>query len=169
MIARLDFELSLTDDSLRVSYTVDNLSGRTLHVADGLLVSRGDRFARVTGRLIVMNAAAPGERRPGEIQLALAAISSNRATYTIYPPTFAAIEAGGRHSAEVVVPLPLRAWHNLGGAEPLDGPPRSAVMKIDCFARDVEWARMPSDDAEPILVPVNPLAELVTAGPRPVP
>jgi hypothetical protein len=169
-LARLDAGVALQDDGLTVSFTLENLSGRTMFVAESVIASRGSSFARVPDRLIVMNAAAPGERKPGELQLVLGRVASNRPSFTLYPPIFSAVEAGMGVERAFTLPLPLQPWHPLGGADPLDGEPRSAVLKVEYFALDVEWIELPSaDDTVKIVVPKNVATQFAVAGPLELP
>jgi hypothetical protein len=168
-LAQLDATLARDGDALKVSFTLANLSGRVMFVAESVLASRGATFARVPDRLIVMNAAAPGEAKPGEIQLVLGRIASNRPSAVLYPPVFAAVAAGAAVSRTFSLPLPLRAWHPLGGADPLDGEPRTAIVKVEYFALDVDWIELPSADGSSIVVPRNAVTQLATAGPLAIP
>jgi hypothetical protein len=169
-LARLEASVALQGDDLKVAFTLANLSGRTMFVADSVLASRGSTFAPVRGRLIVMNAAAPGEKKPGEIQLVLGTVASNRPSYTLYPPLFIAVGAGASVARELTLPLPLQAWHPLGGADPLDGEPRTAVVKVEYFALDVEWIELPSaDETTRIVVPKNAPTQFAVAGPLELP
>jgi hypothetical protein len=169
-LARLDASVALDGDGLKVAFTLENLSGRTMFVADSVIASRGSTFAPVPGRLIVMNAAAPGERKPGEIQLVLGSVPSNRPSFTLYPPLFIAVAAGASVSRELTLPLPLQPWHPLGGVDPLDGEPRTALVKVEYFALDVDWIELPSADATTkIVVPRNARTQLAIAGPLELP
>lgn len=171
MLAELAWQMDLAQDakSLRVRYRVFNGGFDRLYVADGIVAARGNRFVRITDKLIVMTAGGPGEKRPGEVLFLRGSISSDQPSMVIHPPTYAPLEAGATLDAEVDLAWPLVAWHPLGGVFLL-GEPRTATLEVQVFEREPPgWVELPTDGPEPIRCPRGELPVYLSGGPLPLP
>jgi hypothetical protein len=83
--AKLEWSMAVEGPSLRVRYKVTNVSDRTIHVCDSLLVdgTTPNTYRRAPGRLVVRN----GDQ-PGEVHFILGQVGTQAKLFFIYPVTF---------------------------------------------------------------------------------
>ena len=161
---QLDWKATRDGAKLHLEYTVKNTTNDKIYIVDKLVEpAGGNKFRRATGP-IVMNDS------PGTVKLALAALSSDRPSATVYTPTFKPLAAGETATGSFDLPWPLKAWNPVGGANPITGTPTSAVFWLGYFPGEpTSWKQLASDDATPLKVPEGFNGNALRVGPKPLP
>lgn len=151
-------------DRLRIDYTVRNGGAGRLYVCDKLVVARPNgKYAR-TPAPIVMNA-----DEAGLVRVILGSVSSNRPAAGLHPPTYRSVEAGASIDGSVEVPLPLAAWHPVGGADPIKAGAERISLEVQTLSGEPRWATLATDDPQPLRVPDGGPKIFLKAAPQPLP
>lgn len=147
-----------------MDYTITNSTGQQLYAVDQLVMpAKSNKWTR-SPRITVMNESA------GVVKIALAAISSDRPSATLYTPTYRKIDAGASYQGTATAPWPLQAWNPVGGASPLKPNVESAVFMVQVFSGEPRsWKTLDSDDSEALVVPEGFTLQMLSVGPQPLP
>lgn len=161
---QLDWSITRDGAKLRVQFHLTNTTKHRIYIVDKLVVpAAGNKFNR-TDQVTVMN------DEPNTVMFALAAVSSDRPSATLYTPTFRPVEAGKKIDGRFELPFPLVAWNPVGGANAIAGTPKAAVFMLQYFEGEPPaWKKLTSDDKAPLQVPDGHSPVMLRVGPKPLP
>jgi hypothetical protein len=160
----MTWKLERTAKAIVLSYEVRNTLGESIWICDKIVIAKGRDDYATTDLPIVKNLR--GEA--STIQIALGPISSDRPAVQMLSPTYRLLEAGKSHSDKREIPLPLRSFHPLGGADPIDQSATNVRFKLFYFKKEPAWKDLPSKSGPSIKVPEAPLV-LILESVQPMP
>lgn len=164
--ARLDWALKRSEDgaALEISYTVTNLSDRTLYLCDALPLPGEQSF--VLGRDFI-NVAGGGE---GDVRFVRGRLVSVAPVVIPLQPGARPLAPGQTLSGSARVKLPLTPAHFHGRAPPFVGTPTRAWLEIGWVEAESTWAQLTLDDGRTLTTPsAQDPVQTLRAGPLPLP